>query len=178
MDLGLYCPAQAEEIKDLFRRVFSDSEGQDEGVLLGKLAYELMTETEAEDLYGFVAIEDGKIVGCIFFSRLTFEGGMRAFLLSPVAVHTHHQGKGIGQQLIRYGIQRLKEDGVELVMTYGDPNFYSKVGFSPVKEETIKAPVQLTYPEGWLGQSLVGQSIEPIAGQPTCVEAFNKPGYW
>jgi hypothetical protein len=33
-------------------------------------------------------------------------------------------------------------------------------------------------PEGWLGQSLVGDEIEPIAGNSYCVEAFNKPEYW
>jgi putative acetyltransferase len=63
-------------------------------------------------------------------------------------------------------------------MTYGNPNFYSKVGFNPVKEETIKAPLHLTYPEGWLGQSLISNSLEPIAGHSSCVKALNKPEYW
>ena len=178
MNLLMYSPDHAEEIKSLFTAVFSDSEGQSEGILIGSLADELMTETDKKDLYGFVAIEHEKIIGCIFFSRLTFESSIRAFILSPVAVHTDHQGKGIGQQLINYGIKRLKDEGVELVMTYGDPDFYSKVGFKPVKEETIQAPIQLTYPEGWLGQSLVSNSVDPIAGQPSCVKALNKPEYW
>ena len=34
-----------------------------------------------------------------------------------------------GQQLINFGLAHLKEIGVELVFTYGDMNFYSKVGF-------------------------------------------------
>lgn len=178
MDILIYSTGQTEEIKSLFTTVFSDSEGQSEGILIGNLVYELMTETDRKDLYGFVAIEHEKIIGCIFFSRLTFESGICAFILSPVAVHTEHQGKGIGQQLIKYGINRLKEEGVELVMTYGDPDFYSKVGFKPVKEETVKAPLPLTFPEGWLGQSLVSNSIEPIAGPSSCVKALNKPEYW
>lgn len=178
MNISMYSPDQIEEIKNLFTTVFSNSEGQSEGVLIGNLAYELMTGTSREDLYGFVAIENEIIVGCIFFSRLTFESGICAFILSPVAVHTDRQGKGIGQQLINHGIKRLKDEGVELVMTYGDPNFYSKVGFDPVKEETVKAPLQLTYPEGWLGQSLVSNSIEPIAGRSSCVKALSKPEYW
>lgn len=178
MNLSLYSPDHAEEIKCLFTTVFSDSEGQSEGILIGNLAYELMTETDKKDLYGFVAVEHEKIVGCIFFSRLTFESGIRAFILSPVAIHSAYQGKGIGQQLINYGINRLKDEGVELVMTYGDLNFYSKVGFKPVEEKTIKAPIQLTYPDGWLGQSLISNSIDPIAGRPSCVKALYKPEYW
>jgi putative acetyltransferase len=174
----MFCPDHKEEIKRLFTMVFSDSEGQSEGTLIGNLACELMTETDKKDLYGFVAIEHEKIIGCIFFSRLTFDSGICAFILSPVAVHTDHQGKGVGQQLINYGIKRLKEDGVELVMTYGDLNFYSKVGFNPIKEEIVKAPFQLTYPQGWLGQSLISNSVEPIAGHSSCVKALSKPEYW
>lgn len=178
MKLAAYNQAHRKEIKHLFTEVFSDSEGESEGMLIGNLAYELMTKTDAKDLYGFVAIEQGKIIACIFFSRLTFMDGFSAFILSPVAVHTEYQGKGIGQQLIKYGINRLRDDGVALIMTYGDPNFYSKVGFTPVQEAVIKAPVELTYPEGWLGQSLISHTIEPTADQPACVAALNKPAYW
>lgn len=174
----MYSPEHIDEIKNLFTTVFSDSEGRTEGALICSLAHELMTETDRKDLYGFVAVEHEKIVGCIFFSRLTFESGVRAFILSPVAVHTDHQGKGIGQQLIKYGIEKLKDEGVELIMTYGDINFYSKVGFDPVKQETVKAPLPLTYPDGWLGLSLTGDSVESIPGPSSCVKALNRPEYW
>lgn len=178
MHLSVYNPGQADEIKNLFTMTFTDSEGQSEGILIGNLAYELMTETDKKDLYGFVAVEREKIIGCIFFSRLTFESDICAFILSPVAVHTDHQGKGVGQQLINYGIKLLKDEGVELVMTYGNPDYYSKTGFRPVKEETVPAPLQLTYPEGWLGQSLSGNSVERMAGRSFCVKALSKPEYW
>jgi len=67
---------------------------------------------------------------------------------------------------------------VELIFTYGDPKFYSKVGFNLISEKLVKAPLKLTYPEGWLGQSLVSDNIEAISGHSYCVEAFNKPEYW
>ncbi len=166
MKLLTYCPGNAEEIKQLFTEVFSNSEGQSEGLLVGKLAYDLMTGTDAQDLYGFVAIEHEKIIGSIIFTRLRFENEVNAFLLSPVAIHTNYQGKGIGQKLINFGINHLKVGGIELVFTYGDPAFYSKVGFSPITEKLAKAPFKLTYPEGWLGQSLVGDKIDSITGLP------------
>ncbi len=178
MNLLPYSPSDTEEIKQLFTKVFSDSEGQSEGLVIGNLVYDLMTGTDVQDLYGFVAVENEKIIGSIFFTRLTFESEVNAFLLSPVAIHTNYQGKGFGQKLINFGINYLKENGVGLVFTYGDSKFYSKVGFSLINEKLVKAPLTLTYPEGWLGQSLVSDEIEPITGSSYCVEALNKPEYW
>ncbi len=178
MNLLPYSPNNTEEIKQLFTMVFSDSEGQSEGLVIGSLVQDLMTGTDVQDLYGFVAVEDEKIVGSIFFTRMTFESEVNAFILSPVAIDTNHQGKGFGQKLINFGINHLKESGVELVFTYGDPKFYSKVGFGFIPEKLIKAPLVLTYPEGWLAQSLVGDEVKPITGSSHCVEALNKAEYW
>jgi len=178
MEFSFYKSSNTEEIKQLFTKVFSDSEGQTEGVLIGNLTYDIMTGTDAQDLYGFVATENQQIIGSIFFTKLSFQNGVNAFLLSPVAIDTSCQGKGIGQKLINFGINHLKENAVRIVFTYGDPNFYSKVGFIPIGENIAKAPFTLTQPEGWLGQSLVSEEIEPIEGYSSCVEAFNKPEIW
>ncbi len=178
MKLSTYNPRNIEEIKQIFTKTFSDSEGQSEGVLIGDLAYDLMTNTDAHDLYCFVASENDLIIGSIILSRLTFKSEVNAFILSPVAIHTSDQGKGIGQKLIDFGLNSLKENGVELAFTYGDPSFYSKVGFSIIAEKVVKAPLKLTYPEGWLAQSLVSDEIEPITGNSHCVDAINKPEYW
>jgi predicted N-acetyltransferase YhbS len=178
MELSEYHSSDIEEIEDLFLKVFSDSEGQSEGLLIGKLVRDLMNDTARGDLYGFIAKENGQIVGSIFFSRFTLETEVNAFILSPVAVHTDYQGQGIGQKLINYGIEYLKENGVDLVFTYGDPDFYGKVGFGSISEKIVKAPFKLKYPFGWLGQSLDGNQIEPIAGKTYCVDALNHPEYW
>lgn len=176
-DISKFDLSKSQEVIKLFTRVFSDSEGPDEGELIGKLVSELIT-TDDQDLIGFVAADQGKIIACTFFSRLIFQNNVDAFILSPAAVDTGYQGRGIGQQLIRFGIQDLKCRGVDFVFTYGDPNFYRKVGFEPVSEEYVKAPLKLTRPEGWLGQSLTGDKILSIAGESRCVEALNKQEYW
>jgi len=178
MKLSAHKKSDQSEIQQLFTKTFSDSEGRSEGALIGQLVLDLMNETDLRDIFGFVVIENEKIIGSIFFTRLSFDAPVEAFLLSPVAVHTNHQGKGVGQRLIHFGIGRLKEQGVKLVFTYGDPNFYSKAGFEPISEKMIKAPFQLTQPEGWLCQSLDGSEVEPLSGISRCVKAFNKPEYW
>lgn len=178
MKLLAFKLSNVEDIKQLFIKVFSDAEGQSEGALIGNLTYDIMTSTDAQDLYGFVVIENEKIIGSILFTRLTFQNGVNAFLLSPVAIDTSYQGKGIGQKLINFGINHLRERGVNIVFTYGDPNFYSKVGFNRITEKIAKAPFKLSQPEGWLAQSLVSDEIKAISGGSSCVEAFNKPEIW
>ena len=178
MELSEYRSRDIDEIKQLYTKVFTDSQGQSEGIIVGNLAYDLMVSINTNDLYGFTATENKIIIGCILFSRLVFERNINAFLLSPVAIHTNYQGKGIGKKLIDFGINCLKEDGVELVFTYGDPDFYSKVGFISIAENIVKAPLKLTYPEGWLGQSLVGDKIDPIEGNTYCAKPFNNPELW
>lgn len=148
--------------------------------MIGNLVRELTAITGSRDLYGFVAENQQQIVGGIFFSRLTFEQdiGLDVFILSPVAVDTDYQGKGIGQALIMHGLNEMKNEGVSIVITYGDPAFYSKVGFQQLSQEVIKSPLELSQPGGWLGQSLAGAAIEAIPHRCTCVQALNNPVYW
>ncbi|QMU56914.1 MAG: hypothetical protein GKR98_01030 [Boseongicola sp.] len=37
---------------------------------------------------------------------------------------------------------------------YGVINFYAKIGFPRITEGIAQAPLPLSYPKGWLGQSL------------------------
>ena len=178
MKLSKYSPRDIEEINKLFIKTFSDSEGESEGLVIGELVNEYMTSTDARDFYCFTASENEQIIASVFFTKLTFESRVNAFILSPMATLTEFQGKGIGQKLINFGHNILKNNGVEIVITYGDPKFYSKVGFKQITEDIIKAPLKLSYPEGWLGQSLVSDKLEEIVDKPSCVNALNKPELW
>jgi len=169
-------PQQA--IKRLFIETFSASEGQAEGVRLGRLVSELMEASETEDVRGFVAIADDGLVGSLFFTPLRFNAPARVFLLSPVAVRTDHQGRGIGQQLINFGIDQLRQAGAQFVLTYGDPRFYAKTGFEHVAQDRVRAPFRLSQPEGWLLQSLDGGDAAQLSGTPRCVKAFDDPELW
>jgi hypothetical protein len=52
------------------------------------------------------------------------------------------------------------------------------VGFQQITENIAQAPLKLTYPHGWLAQSLVSDKIEPINGKSTCVNALNNQKFW
>ena len=178
MKFSLFNSSNTQEVIELFTEVFSESENESEGQLIGKLVSDLVATTESEDLIGFVASSNERVVGCILFSRFVVPGDKVAFILSPVAIATSVQGTGIGQQLINYGLDHLKSLKVNLAFTYGDPRFYSKVGFSQISESVVKAPYELSQPEGWLAQSLDSNPIGSMQGPSKCVEALSDQKYW
>jgi putative acetyltransferase len=178
MNFEKYESSSTHEVTKLFTDVFTDSEGRSEGELIGNLVFELQETTEPKNIFGFIARDSQIPIGCIFFTRLEFENHINAFILSPIAVATQYQKQGIGQKLITFGINYLKKNNVKLLFTYGDPNYYSKVGFQYITESIAKAPLKLTHPEGWLAQSLVSENIEPISGKSICVSALNSQQYW
>ena len=91
---------------------------------------------------------------------------------------TAHQGKGIGQRLIAHGLDALRQEGVDIAVTYGDPAFYGRVGFKPVSEADLPAPQPLNQPQGWIAQSLTDAPLTPLAGPAACVPAFDDPALW
>ncbi len=166
-------------ITDLFVSAFSASEGADEGAVIGAFVRDLMETTPSDDMMVWSAYEAGSLLGCIFLTRMTYPEDERVvFILSPVAVGTEHQRRGVGQALIRAGLEDLREKGVDVVLTYGDPTYYAKVGFAQIKEDWAKAPLDLSFPEGWLGQSLSRKGNAPLRGSSLCVPALNKPELW
>jgi len=167
-----------EEVASLFSSVFSSSDGEHEGRLIGSLASALAARTDNQEIICIGAYSDGTLIGAIFFTRLQFDEPIEAYMLSPVAVSTVHQGRGIGQALIRFGLDELKNRSATLVVTYGDPAFYSRVGFQALSEEVIQAPLPLSMPEGWLGQPLSGEAIPILKSRPACVPEFDNPAYW
>jgi predicted N-acetyltransferase YhbS len=167
-----------EEVTTLFTSVFTASEGEKEGKLIGTLASELSSRIDNQEIICLGTCENESLIGAIFFTRLRFNEDIQVYMLAPVAVSTGHQGKGVGQALISFGLAELKKRAVDVVITYGDPSFYSRVGFEPLSEKVIKAPQKLSMPQGWLGQSLTGEPIPTISSRPGCVREFDDPLYW
>src|SRR6056297_10424 len=92
-----------EEVTRLFRSVFTDSEGEKEGRLIGNLVSELSSNIDDQEIICFGTFEDGSIIGSIFLTHLRFKKHIRVYMLAPVEVSTSHQGKGVGQELIKFG---------------------------------------------------------------------------
>jgi putative acetyltransferase len=168
-----------QRIVALFTASFADAEGEQEGAAIGSLVGGLLDGTDPGDIEVVTAEDDGALVGAAIFTRLHYPRDTRVvFLLSPMAVETARQGLGVGQRLLRHALQALRAGGVDVVITYGDPDFYGRVGFAPVSEETAPPPLPLSRPEGWLGRALSAAQLTPIPGPSSCVAALNDPHHW
>lgn len=167
-----------EEVITLFTNVFTQSEGAAEGQLIGELVNLLIHHTSADQRMAFGAFKENTLVSCVIFSQLRVNNLSHAFLLSPMAVATAHQNQGIGQALIRYGLEALQAKGAKLVMTYGDPQFYSKIGFQVVSDAQLIPPFKLSYPQGWQGLALGKTDLSDVQGSILSVEAFNHQHLW
>jgi putative acetyltransferase len=83
-----------------------------------------------------VAVDDGQVVGHIFFSPVSVESEDVKFMalgLAPMAVLPAYQNQGIGSQLVRHGLKECEREGHEIVFVLGHPDYYPRFGFSVAK---------------------------------------------
>ncbi len=113
--------------------------GTDESLLIDQLRDDGLFITS------LVGDEYGEIVAHILFSELEIrsnddEHTIRGAALAPMAVAPTHQRMGIGSELIRQGLEKCAEKGVEAVVVLGHENYYPRFGFSAEKAKCLKSP--------------------------------------
>lgn len=86
-----------------------------------------------------VAIEDGKIVGHILFTKV-YVGEYTELALAPLSVLPMYQRKGIGLALMKTGHSIAKKLGYDYAIVLGHSKYYPKAGYMPASIYGIKAP--------------------------------------
>ncbi|ODP95729.1 MULTISPECIES: GNAT family N-acetyltransferase [Salinivibrio] len=157
---------------------FTHSEGADTGEVIHHLIDKLLGETPREDCHGWGMLDGEQLVGAVFFSRLTYPHTDKVALLSPMAIYPDYQRQGHGKALINAGLEQLRTLGYQAVVTYGDPAFYTQLGFHPADHIEVVPPHTLSYPHGWLAQSLIDSDLPALGAKPCCVDAFNQADLW
>jgi len=79
-----------------------------------------------------VAEEAGEVVGHVLCSPVEVSspaGDYRAVGLGPMSVPPDLQRQGIGAELMREALERLRRAGHQAVMLVGHPNYYPQFGF-------------------------------------------------
>lgn len=123
-------------------------------------------------LLSLVAELEQRIVGHILFSRMWIDGDggqVPAAALAPVAVLPGFQRRGIGERLIRNGLDCLREQHEQIVIVLGHPDYYSRFGFSNEKARSLESPFP---PEAFMALELVSQALHGIRGKVRYPAAF------
>ena len=159
--------------KALFHRAFAASESDEEGNLIGHLAFESATNREIQRH----AIVDNQehICASAFTSPLYNDRGIHALLMAPVAVDPDYPSRA-HSQLIESIIQEARDKGCDNLITYSDPAPYGRFGFHVVASDIVGPPYPLQFPEVW--QAIMFTSCGSISANYQFVKPFANPQPW
>jgi len=93
------------------------------------------------DLISLVALIKRTIVGHICFSPATIESKVKTIQgmgLAPMSVLPAFQRQGIGTELVRDGIERVKKKGFPFIIVLGHASYYPRFGFEPASHYGIR----------------------------------------
>jgi putative acetyltransferase len=105
--------------------------------------------------------------------RLAFGGMFEATLVSlaPIAVTPRRQRQGIGSQLVRAGLARLRQGPTQAVIVVGHPDYYPRFGFSAEVVRKLDTPYA---GDAFMGLELVPGSLAGTRGTVRYPRAFSE----
>lgn len=163
-------PQDLEIIKDIQTRAFDEPDEAD-------LVENLLNDPSAAPLLSLLAFKEDQAIGHILFTK-AYVDGAKAALLAPLAVHPDHHYKGTGQRLMKEGIKRLKEQGVDLVFVLGPPDYYPRVGFQNNAHKLgypAPHPIPKQHQDAWMVLNLSGTDVK---GMVNVADAISAKEYW
>ena len=139
--------------------------GSGEADLVERLA------ADGDLVFGFVAIDEGEVVGYAAFSRMVVladELRVPALALGPIAVAPDRQGRGIAGRLIECGLAAANGRGIAIVFVLGEPELYGRFGF--------RAQTAAPFASPYAGTHLMAQWLSspraPASGRADYAQAF------
>ena len=165
----------AEGIREVYENAFPEEEKE----LVSNLAVDLLSEESGRPVLSMVAEEEGGIIGHVALSPV-FERCSNVFLghiLAPLAVRSEWQKKGVGSSLIREGTARLEKEA-EVLLVYGDPEYYGRFGFEAEVAEKYEPPYPLAFPFGWQGMQIGERSARGDSMEIECVAPLSNRKLW
>ncbi|EDX82961.1 acetyltransferase, GNAT family [Synechococcus sp. PCC 7335] len=163
------------DIRKVHLCAFSEGEKQK----VSALAVNLLSEETNPSTLSLVAEADGVVVGHVAFSPVTINNkSWLGYILAPLGVKPEYQKRQIGSNLVKSGIERLSQVGVDAVFVYGDPHYYGKFGFNSDIASKYSSPYELQYPFGWQAIALSENILTSKPIKLSCVAPLSDPELW
>ena len=165
-----------ENIREVHLHAFSEGEKQ----VVSTIAINLMSEETSPETFALVAETDDTMVGHIAFSPVTVDNNEKwgGYILAPLGVKPEYQKHRIGSKLIESGMERLSEEGVNVLFVYGDPKYYGKFGFKADAASRYLPPYELQYLFGWQAIVLNEVGFAKSNVKISCVASLSDPELW
>ncbi len=160
-------PGDVVALEALYPEAFPDED-------LVPLVQDLLPDVD--NVLSLVATVDSQLVGHVMFTRCGVSDASAA-LLGPLAVSPAWQKQGIGSAIVRDGLRRMEEAGVDVVCVLGDPNYYQRFGFVPERSIAPPYPLPPEWNTAW--QSLrTAASTMPLTGKLLLPQQWMNPSLW
>lgn len=132
--------ADQESIISIISLAFKDEQEIRDGEIVQSLLYKELLK-DNDHIVSLVA-EEETIVGHVLVSPVSLLPDKNLFFgqVSPLSVHPNFQSKGVGSSLMEAVIEKSKVCGLHGLFLLGDPNFYSRFGFSPSEIKSAYGP--------------------------------------
>jgi putative acetyltransferase len=103
-----------------------------------------------------------------------------ASILAPLAVVPGAQRRGVGQALIRAGIEALKALDLGLVFVLGHIDYYPRAGFRPALPLGLRAPYDIdpAVADAWMVRETRPGLLGAVRGTVRCADTFMHPELW
>jgi putative acetyltransferase len=121
--------------------------------------------------------EDDAVVGHILFTPVMLESGARRVVgkgLAPMAVLPDRQRQGIGSQLVRRGLDILRERGCPFVVVVGHPEYYPRFGFEPASTHGLASQWEGIPDAAFMALVLDVQAMAGVSGVAKYREEFSE----
>ncbi len=150
---------------------------------INELAFEQPAEADlveqlrrnCADALSLVA-EGDAIVGHILFTPVVIESVGRTVVgmgLAPMAVLPDRQRQGIGSQLVRRGLDILRERACPFVVVVGHPEYYPRFGFEPASRHGLASQWEGMPDAAFMVLTLDAPAMAGVAGVAKYREEFN-----
>ena len=121
--------------------------------------------------------EDDGVVGHLLFTPVVVEGSAGRVVgmgLGPMAVRPDRQRRGIGSQLVRRGLDLLRERRCPFVVVVGHPEFYPRFGFEPASRRGLVCQWEGVPDAAFMVLALDAQAMAGVSGVASYREEFNE----
>lgn len=133
-------------------------------------------DADGDTLVSLVAEKGEYVVGHVLFSRMAVEADgqtLSAAGLAPVAVEPALHGQGIGDALIRAGLDALREQGCAISFVLGHEGYYPRFGYSPELASRFASPFAGPH---FMAMMLDSDAAWPLGGRADYAPAFGRMG--